>query len=55
MTLQGGFDRWFGRTVRVSGLLLGFYAVLVDKLRTPWLLPFAAGLMGLKNIIGAGK
>lgn len=50
-----GLDDWFGTIARYAGLLLLLYALVIDRLRNPALLPAATGLMFLKNVTGAGS
>lgn len=47
-------DAWFGTVARWAGLLLLVYAIAIDRLRNPALLPAATGLMLLQNVTGSG-
>lgn len=45
-------DEWFPTVARYIGIGLGVYAALVDRGRNPALIPFATGLIFLKNVLG---
>jgi hypothetical protein len=47
-------DAWFGTVARYAGLTLLVYAIAIDRLRNPALLPAATGLMLLQNVTGSG-
>lgn len=53
--VRGALDAWFGTLARYAGLAVLLYAVFVDRLRNPALLPLIPGLMFLKNVVGGGK
>ncbi len=55
MLVQRGLDEWFGTLVRYTGLGLVLYAAFVDKFHNPFLVPAAAGMMGLKTVLTRRK
>lgn len=50
-----GLDEWFGTIAHYAGLALLLYAVTVDRLRNPAILPAAMGLIFLRNVTGNGN
>ena len=47
-------DNWFPTVVRYAGVVLMFYAAIIDKGRNPALIPTAAGLILFKTVYGTG-
>lgn len=50
--LRRAIDSWIGTLIQVVGFLLLVYALTIDKLHNPALLPAAMGLFFLKNVAG---
>ena len=49
------FDRQFPTLVRYGGVVLMFYAALIDKGKNPALIPAATGMLFFKNVYGDGS
>lgn len=47
-------DEWFPTVVRYMGVGLLVYAAVVDRGRTPALIPTAAGMILFKSVYGGG-
>lgn len=47
-------DNWFPTVVRYAGVVLLFYAAVIDKGQNPALIPTSAGLILFKTVYGGG-